>query len=273
MTERDDGVTDDVTADVTADEEGLPSSVEISVVLPTHNERENLEVLVPTLLDVLSGESCELIVVDDASTDGSVAWLAAYGERDPRVRAVIGDSLLGIGDALRRGYDQARGEIVLSMDADLSFDPELALELLAAIRGGLDLVIGSRHHPDGRYEAPNSAIVRKRLVSHYSNLVIAQFVRVDVSDFSIDCRAIRRSLWARLVLRERSNVWLIEMIVESAMHGARVGEIPITFHDRRFGESKLRLGREVFLYGWRVLVMIGRYLGFRAGLVHPRKSG
>ena len=85
--------------------------------MPTHNERPNLEVLVPALLELLADEALELIVVDDASSDGSPAWLAEYAERDPRVRPVIGDALLGIGDALRRGYDAARGEILLSMGA------------------------------------------------------------------------------------------------------------------------------------------------------------
>lgn len=261
---------DDLTAGGAHPSASASAAVDVSIVLPTHNERRNLETLVPALLEVLQNEACELIVVDDASTDDTPAWLAAYAERDPRVSAIIGDSLLGIGNALRRGYDQAKGEILVSMDADLSFEAEIAVELLAAIRGGLDLVIGSRHHPQGRYEAPNSEIARKRFVSRYSNLIIRSFVREGVSDFSVNCRAIRRSLWERLVLRERTNIWLIEMIVESAIHRAEVGEIPVTFQDRRYGESKLNLSREILITGWRVLVMIGRYLGSRIGLVHPR---
>ncbi len=252
-------------------ESGSPGgAVAITVVLPSHNERENLEVLIPALFRALAGESLELIVVDDASTDGTPQWLAQEGERDPRVRALIGDRLCGIGDALRRGYDVAQGDVIISMDADLSFDASIAAALLGAIRGGLDLVIGSRHHPGGAYEAPTAEIARKRLVSSISNWIIRTLVHVGVSDFSVDCRAIRRPLWQRLALRERTNIWLIEMIIEAAIHGARIGEIPITFSDRRFGESKLRLGREVALTGWRVLAMIGRYWGARAGLVEPR---
>ena len=243
----------------------------VSVVLPTHNELANLKVLVPELTAVLAGEPFELLIVDDASDDGSRAWLAEVQQRDARVRALLGDSLRGIGDALRRGYDASRAEIIVSLDADLSFDAEVARQLLDAARGGLDLVIGSRHHARGRYEAPTPEIARKRLVSASANWVLRSLVPVGVSDFSVDCRAIRRELWQELVLRERTNIWLIEMVVEAAIHGARIGEIPVTFRDRRFGDSKLRLGREVFVTGWRVVGMIGRFLAARLGLASPRR--
>lgn len=243
----------------------------VSVVLPTHNELVNLKLLVPELVAALDGESFELLVVDDASDDGTRDWLADLQQRDARVRALLGDCLRGIGDALRRGYDASRAEIIVSMDADLSFDAEVARRLLDAARGGLDLVIGSRHHPRGGYEAPTPEIARKRLVSAGANRILRSLVPVGVSDFSVDCRAIRRELWTKLVLRERTNIWLIEMIVEAALHGARIGEIPVTFRDRRFGQSKLRLRREIFVTGWRVVWMIGRFLAGRLGLASPRR--
>jgi dolichol-phosphate mannosyltransferase len=242
----------------------------VTVVLPTHNERANLEVLVPQLVEVLAAERFELLIVDDASDDGTPDWLARCRERDPRIRFLLGDALRGIGDALRRGYDAARADVIVSIDADLSFDADVARQLLAAVRGGLDLVIGSRYQSGGRYEAPTAKIIRKRLVSSSANWVLRRLVPVGVSDFSIDCRAIRRQLWERLVLRERTNIWLIEMVVEAAAHGARIGEIPVDFHDRRFGESKLRLGREIFVTGWRVLWMVARYFAARLGLATPR---
>lgn len=243
----------------------------VSLVLPTHNELENLKVLVPALVAALAGESFELLVVDDASDDGSRGWLADWQRRDPRVRVLLGDTLRGIGDALRRGYDAAQAEIIVSMDADLSFDAEVARRLLDALRGGLDLVIGSRHHPRGGYDAPTAEIARKRMVSGSANRVLRALVPVGVSDFSVNCRAIRRELWTALVLRERTNIWLIEMVVEAALEGARIGEIPVTFRDRRFGDSKLRLGREIFVTGWRVVWMIGRFLAGRLGLASRRR--
>ncbi len=159
----------------------------------------------------------------------------------------------------------------MSVDADLSFEPQVVPELVAAIRGGRDLVIGSRHGRDGGYAAPNATIARKRFVSGLANRVLRTLVPVGVSDFSVNCRAIRRDLWQRLVLRERTNIWLIEMVVAAAIADAPVGEIPVRFSDRRFGASKLRLGREILKTGYRVLIMIGRYLASRVGLGRPAR--
>jgi dolichol-phosphate mannosyltransferase len=238
---------------------GAHALVTISVILPTHDELANLRVLLPGLDAALAGESCEFIVVDDASTDGSVQWLTSRAAEDARLRPIFGDALRGIGHALRRGYDAARGGIIVSMDADLSFDPEVAPALVSAIRAGADLVIGSRHHPDGHYDAPDATIVRKRCVSRSATRLLAALIPVGVHDFSVNCRAMRRELWARLSLEERTNIWLIEMIVAAACLRARLGEVPVRFKDREFGESKLRLGREILLTGYRVLAMIGRY--------------
>ena len=241
--------------------------VTVSVILPTHDELANLQVLLPRLDAALTGESAEFIVVDDASTDGSREWLTRLAADDARVRPLFGDALRGIGHALRRGYDAARGEIIVSVDADQSFDPEAVPALVGAIRSGADLVIGSRHHPDGLYDAPNPIIARKRFVSRNANRVLAALIPVGVHDFSVNCRAVRRDLWTRLTLRERTNIWLIEMVVVAACLRARLSEVPVHFKDRRFGTSKLRLGREILLTGGRVLWMIGRY--WRSRLLGP----
>ena len=246
-------------------ERGAVPAPDVSVILPTHDELENLEVLLPQLRAALAGEHFEIVVVDDASTDGSVAWLDARAAEDPSLRPLYGDALLGIGHALRRGYDAARGEVIVSLDADLSFEAAVVPRLVAAVRDGLDLVIGSRHHRDGSYAAPHAAIARKRWVSRWANRILRLAVPVGISDFSVDCRALRRDLWRRLDLKERTNIWLIEMVVMAAAEGARLGEVPVAFRDRRFGASKLRLGREIVLTGYRVLLMILRYWRRRLG--------
>ncbi len=243
---------------------GAPGGL-LSVVFPTHNERPNLEVLIPQALEVLADETVEIIVVDDASTDGSVEWLQALAAEDARIRPVFGDSLNGIGDALRRGYDAAQGDLIISLDADLSFETRILGQLVAALRGGLHLVVGSRYESKGSYEAPNATIARKRFVSGMANRILRFFVPVGVTDFSVNCRGIRRELWQRIELRERTNIWLIEMIVAAGIADAPMGSITAKFSDRRFGASKLRLGREIFKTGYRVLFMITRYRASRFG--------
>src|SRR3989344_1824984 len=129
---------------------GRPS---ISVVLPTHNELANLKILISQVIKVLKSYRLEIIVVDDASTDGSRQWLTSQYRRYPFIRSIFGTKLRGIGFALHRGYNASRGEVLVSLDADLSLSPQIIPHLLTKINQGYDLVIGSRHHPQGKYQA------------------------------------------------------------------------------------------------------------------------
>ncbi len=225
--------------------------MQISVVLPTHNELQNIKVLIPQIKRLLKGIAFEIIVVDDASTDGSQSWL----KKQAKVKPIIGSKLNGIGNALRRGYNKASGNIIVSLDADLSIDPKIILKLIKKLKVH-DLVIGSRHCKQGKYLAPNQEIRKKRLISKISNKTLSVLVPIGISDFSINCRGIKKSLWKKLNLQEKTNIWLIEMIIKSAQAKARVSEIPLTFKDRQYGSSKLKLGREIFLTGYRVILMI-----------------
>lgn len=236
---------------------------EISVVLPTHNELTNLKVLIPQIIKVLKDKKFEIIVVDDISTDGSPAWLTQKAKTDKNLKPLFGKTLNGIGNALKRGYDSSKGNIIVSLDADLSINPSIIPKLISKINSGSDLVIGSRHSLGGKYEAPNLEIKKKRLVSQASNWILRTAIPVGVSDFSINCRAIKKKLWSKIQLKEKTNIWLIEMIVESAVQQASITQIPIKFKNRRFGTSKLQLGREVLLTGHHVLRLIFKFLSFK----------
>lgn len=242
---------------------------DVSVILPTHNELANLKVLIPQIIRALKPYQLEIIVVDDASTDGSTSWLKAQHQRYPfiskkqacLIRPIFGTSLRGIGFALHRGYNASRGEVIISLDADLSLSATIIPRLLAKINQGYDLVVGSRHHRLGKYEAPNPTIQQKRLISFLANGLIKTLLPIGITDFSLDCRAIKRSLWKKLKLQEKTNIWLIEMIITAAIKKARITEIPVRFKDRRFGVSKLNLKREVLFTGYHVLGLIAQYYG------------
>ncbi len=234
---------------------------DISVVLPTHNELSNLKILIPQIIRVLKSKSLEIIVVDDASTDGSSSWLKAQHRRYPLIHPLFGTKLRGIGFALHRGYNASKGEVIVSLDADLSLSPQIIPRLLAKINQGYDLVVGSRHHRLGKYEAPNPTVKQKRLISHLANSLIKTLLPIGITDFSLDCRAIRHGLWRQLKLQEKTNIWLIEMIITAAIKKARFTEIPVRFKDRRFGVSKLNLKREVLFTGYHVLGLIAQYYG------------
>jgi glycosyltransferase involved in cell wall biosynthesis len=231
----------------------------ISVVLPTHNELSNLKILIPQIIKTLKSYQLEIIVVDDVSTDGSKEWLAVQHHRHPFIRPIFGTKLRGIGFALHRGYNISKGEVIVSLDADLSLSATIIPRLLARINQGYDLVVGSRHHALGKYEAPNSAIKQKRFISHLANGLIKVLLPIGITDFSLDCRAICRDLWRQLKLQEKTNIWLIEMIIAAAIKKARITEIPVVFKDRRFGVSKLNLKREVLFTGYHVIGLIAKY--------------
>lgn len=235
------------------------SKPEISIVLPTSNELANLKILIPQIRDQLKKEHIEIIIVDDASNDGSVKWLKQLAKNSLGIKPIFGSTLKGIGNALRRGYNASQGSIIVSLDADLSFETKVIPQLIKAIRQGNDLALGSRHMQGGVYEAPKAEIKRKQLTSKVANAILNFFIHVNVSDFSANCRAIRKSLWKKLKLKEKTNIWLIEMIVESAIHKASILQIPVRFRDRRYGTSKLLLGKEIFFTGYRVIGMIIRF--------------
>lgn len=232
---------------------------DVSVVLPTHNELANLKVLIPQIIRTLKPYQLEIIVIDDISTDGSKDWLINQHKKHSFIRPIFGNKLRGIGFALHRGYNVSRGEVIVSLDADLSLSARIIPRLLQKINQGYDLVVGSRHHRLGKYEAPNPTIKQKRLISFLANGLIKILLPIGITDFSLDCRAIRRDTWHKLNLKEKTNIWLIEMIIAAAINKTRLTEIPVRFKDRRFGISKLNLKREVLFTGYHVLGLILRF--------------
>src|SRR3954470_19700245 len=125
------------------------SEPQVSVIIPTLNEAENLPVLVPRIADVLQATKYEIIVVDDDSRDDTRAVCAKLAERFPLaliVRQEIGDGLSG---AVLQGMAAASGTTLVVMDADLQHPPEKIPDLLATLNAGADFVIGSRYVPGG----------------------------------------------------------------------------------------------------------------------------
>lgn len=218
----------------------------ISVVIPTYNERENIARFIPQLVEAFQGAAYEILVVDDNSPDGTGEVVQRFARTNPRVRLITKRQKEGIGAALRVGYDQAQGDIIVSSDADLSFRVEDLVRLTEAVAQGADLALGSRHTPRGgaTYEAEAVRVRCKRWVSRMGNIVLRGVFLIPVHDFSANCRAIRRSVWQQIHTQENTNTLLLEMILRCHYGGFRVEEHPVTFQDRRYGQSKLRLSIE-----------------------------
>ena len=135
--------------------------MDITIVLPTFNERDNIAPLIERGLAALAGYEAEMVVVDDDSPDGTWQVVAALAERDPRVRLIHRTEERGLTSAIAAGLAAARGKWVGWMDCDLSMPPEDLPCLAAALAAGADIVAGSRYLPGGR-DAGHAAVEKER---------------------------------------------------------------------------------------------------------------
>jgi dolichol-phosphate mannosyltransferase len=220
------------------------------IAVATYNEIENLPALVEAIFHQLP--DAHILVVDDQSPDGTGAWCDRYAATDPRLQCLHRAGKLGLGSAtiagLRHAVDHGY-RYVVTMDADLSHDPRDLPRLLEAMEADpaapLDVAIGSRYVPGGGVEGWP---LRRRWMSRAINRFARWWLRLPVLDTSGAFRCYRTEALARLDLgRFRSRGYSVfeELLWQLARHGARMAELPITFVDRRHGQSKITLREAV----------------------------
>ena len=224
------------------------------VILPTYNERENLPLIVPALLET---EHLRILVVDDQSPDGTGALadrLAA--ESRGRVSVLHRQGPRGLGRSYLDGMRHALktdADVICQMDADLSHQPAELPSLLRA-SGDADLVIGSRYVDGGSIV---NWPLRRALLSKCANRYIRTVTGVSVNDCTGGFRCWRRDALARLPLHRVSSdgyAFLVELLWEAVRARFTVAEVPITFIERRHGASKLNRSvlLESVLLPWRL---------------------
>ncbi|MEE9604759.1 MAG: glycosyltransferase [Candidatus Scalindua sp.] len=235
------------------------SKPSLSIILPTYNEKDNLKILIPEIEKTFEHIDHEIIVVDDSSPDGTAKVSKELNETYGNIRVIVRKRKEGIGAAIREGYNNANNSIILSSDADLSFIPSDMYRLYEKIQEGYDLVLGSRHSGYSFYELTTLKVRIKGWISKNGNRVLRFITGTGISDFSANFRAIRRDVWIRINTQEKTNTLLLEMILKCKYGGLKVTEIPVTFKDRIYGESKLNLGIEVPKYLIKMIKYIVRY--------------
>lgn len=214
-------------------------TVRALVVVPTYNEREN----VPALVDgLMRHDGVRVLIVDDQSPDGTGALADTLAARLPgRVAVLHRTSRRGFGRSCVDGLAQALREpvdVVCQMDADLSHDPAELPRLIDA-SAGADLVIGSRYVAGGRIV---NWPLRRRILSRFANSYIRLVTRMRARDCTSGYRCWRHDALAALPfdrIAADGYSFLVEMLFRATQHGDRVAEVPITFVERRQGESKL----------------------------------
>lgn len=210
----------------------LPShSIDVSVLVPAKDEAENLPLFMDLCAQAFAGRSerYEVLVVDDGSTDGSWDVLETLRQKYPFVRAIRHRARRGIADALRTGFLNARGSVLVFYPADLQFKPEDIPRLVAPILAGeSDMVTG---YKQGKYE--------KAFVSRIYNWLSRALFDVRVRDLN-NVKAYRREIMEAQPSRPD---WHRYMIVLAAQQGFSVSEIPVPLYPRHAGRSKFGIGR------------------------------
>ena len=207
----------------------------LSIVVPAYNEVQSLQPLVEQTVAAIEGMGCEsweIILVDDGSTDGTTELMCRLAAERPGVKAILLRSNFGKSSALMAGFEEAAGEIVITMDADLQDDPAEIPRFVTKIEDGFDLVSGWKRIRQDSLE--------KRLPSRVFNYIVRKTSGLALHDVNCGFKAYR--IWCVKALEIRGNQHrFIPAIL--ARRGARIHEIEVRHRPRQFGASKYGIAR------------------------------
>jgi dolichol-phosphate mannosyltransferase len=233
------------------------------VIIPTYNELNNLQLIVPQVLE--QDPRIEVLVVDDNSPDGTGRLADEMAARDPRIHILHRPGKQGLGTAYLAGFRwglERDYEFIFEMDADFSHDPKHLPQFLAAVENA-DLVLGSRYL-GGRVTVVNWPMPRL-LLSYFANIYARVVTGVRLGDATGGFKCFRRRVLEGIDLgavQSNGYAFQIEMSTRAARRGFRIVEIPIVFVDRTDGVSKMSqsIVREAIWMVWRLrfMAILGR---------------
>lgn len=211
--------------------------MDLSIILPVLNERDNLAELLPRINALMRRQHLdfEVLVIDGGSSDGTQALAASLGAR------VIQERRRGYAGALETGFAEARAEYIVTLDADLSHEPDFVAKLWRA-RDQADVIIASRYTRGGMAYAP----FLRRFLSRALNLFMRTLLSMPVRDMSSGFRLYRRRTLEEVQIESRNFEVLEEILVKAYARGFRVFEVPFTYFPRESGRSHARL----IQFGW-----------------------
>ena len=217
----------------------LVNSVSLSIVVPLFNEEESIEMLITRILEVGNSFNFdyEIILVDDGSTDGTWEKIVLIQKDLPYVRGIKFRLNYGQTSTMVAGFDHAQGEIIVTMDGDLQNDPSDIPRLLEKIREGYDIVSGWRINRKDHFV--------RSLLSRIANAIISWTTNVQLHDYGCSLKAYRADCIKSLKAYGEMHRFFPAL---ASMTGARVTEIPVKHHPRKYGVSKYGLDRTLKVF-------------------------
>lgn len=211
--------------------------MKVSVVIPLLNEEENIPILYDELKEVFSNlkEEHELLFIDDGSTDSSLQVLQNIQKKDPNVVVINFRKNFGQTAAMAAGFDYAKGDVIITMDADLQNDPRDIPQLLDQINAGNDVVTGWRFDR-------KDAFINRRLPSIIANKIISKVTGVNLHDYGCTLKAFRREVIKNVKLYGEMHRFI--PAIASGI-GIDFTEIKVNHRARRFGTSKYGISRTI----------------------------
>ena len=214
----------------------------ISIVIPTYNEIDNIQILISNIQRVLEeiNPNYEILVVDDNSPDGTGELVKQIAKNNEKTKLIQRTQRNGLGDAYKTGFQHTTGDIIFEMDADLSHDPTDIPKFLKALRTR-DVVVGSRYvKGGGNYNRRKSRII----ISRVANILASFFFNLHHSDCTSGYRAYKRKVIDTIIpyVNCQKYTFQVEMLEKANNFKFSIGEVPIMFRDREKGKSKFNLG-------------------------------
>ncbi len=230
-------------------------NLSVSVIVPCYSEESNIAACAARVPDM--GTGTEIIFVDDGSTDATRAAVLEAMEQDPRVRLIAYDTNHGKANAVRAGFDAARNDVLMILDADMSVAPEDLPKFLTPLQTGTaDFVNGTRLvYPVEGHAMPTVNFIGNKAFC----LLVSWVVRQRVSDTLCGTKALLRRDYESMPLYGRDRWGDFDLLFGAARQKLRILEIPIHYHERSAGESKMNVLRDGPLFlracaaGWRML--------------------
>ncbi len=216
-------------------------AVDLTIITPVYNEKENLLKFIPQVEKVLSetGKNFEIVIVDDNSPDGSGTVSDSLAITYKNIKVIHRPRKMGLGTAYKEGYKIAEGRLIISIDSDLSHDPKILPHMIEEAEN-VDVVIGSRYVKGGRIEGRS---VWRDMLSTFANRFIRTVTGFGIRDWTSGLRVYKREVWETSMRKVQCIKWdfQFESLYKALLDNYTVKETPISFKERPGGHSKFNL--------------------------------